>query len=134
MKSILVLLLLALFTLFSCSHPPKILDYIALPPPAHVKAELVSGRLVVQWELPAPYVLARIKQFNVYVSSKSLIYTPIKNLPRPLAIVPHHRNSCSITHFPPSRDLFIHVRSQNEKGDLSLPSLPEIHLIIANSR
>ncbi|RMD98255.1 MAG: fibronectin type III domain-containing protein [Calditrichaeota bacterium] len=134
MKPISTFLFSTLLGFFSCAHPPKVLDYIALPPPAHVQAELVSGQLKVQWELPAPYVLARIKQFNVYASSKSLIYTPIKNLPQPLAVVPNHQNSCSITHFPPGQDLFIHVRSQNEKGDLSLPSLPEIHLKIANSR
>ncbi len=114
--------------IYACASRPQLLDYISLPPPQEVSARLTAEGLVVSWELPPPYLLARIEQFNVYVSPKSLLYTPIEALPQPACVADRKQTRCLIKDVDVARDLFIHVRSQNSKGDLSLPSLPEIHL------
>ena len=131
MRYRLALLALGMSASFSCAHRPQMLDYIALPPPDHVSARITAEGLEVQWQLPPRYLQARIKQFNIYISPKSLIYVPIAKLPAPVASASNDQNSILIRDFPRLPDLFIHVRSQNAKGDLSLPSLPEIHLTLA---
>ena len=120
---------IALVFLFeACSPGPRLLDYISLPPPQRVRAQITPEGLLISWKLPPDYLLARIEQFNVYVSRKSLLYSPLRSLPEPACTAKKNQTRCLIRELPPWEHYFIHVRSQNPRGDLSLPSLPEIHL------
>ncbi len=129
MKTFLVIILLPAALFFSCARSPRMLDYISLPPPERVQVRtLTDGGLEVSWKLPPDYLRARIKEYVVFIAGRSLIYDPIDRLPEPVRVVSKNENRCRIDNLPAEKELFIHVRSRNALGDMSLPSLPEVHV------
>ena len=127
-----LILLTTVWLMAACARKPRMLDYISLPPPNNVTAKFVPGRgIYLRWDAPPDYLQARIADYLVFTSGQSLLYTPINRLPQPLMVVAARDTACWIETVPDVPDLFIHMRSRSFQGDLSLPSLPEIHLRLA---
>lgn len=110
-----------------CLPPPPLADYITQPPPDNVRAELASGRIAISWQAPATRNNPIIA-YQIYVAQKSLVYAAVRELPVPVAVVPAAQTAVSLPHPGWHGEIFLHVRSLNQKGQLSLPSLPELHL------
>lgn len=124
-------MLIGLLLLSACTRKPRMLDYISLPPPGRVTAKWFPDKgILVQWKAPPHYILARIADYLVFMSDHSLVYTSIRDLPPPAKVVARQDTACWLEVPAGADDLFLHVRSRSMDGDLSLPSLPEIHLKI----
>jgi len=123
--------LLILVLLAGCSTHPKLLSYLELPPPEKVASRFVGDSLVVRW---TPITLPQKRQgkpfwYRVYLSRTSLMFVPVKKLPAPAAEVPGDCTRAVLRNLPGGKEWFLHVRSSSANGDLSLPSLPEVHLV-----
>lgn len=112
-----------------CLPPPPLADYITLPPPDNVRAELASGRIAISWQAPATRNNPIIA-YQIYVAQKSLVYSAMRELPAPVAVVPAARTAVSLPHPGWHGEIFLHVRSLSQRGQLSLPSLPEVRLVL----
>ena len=124
-----IFLSVALFA--GCSKHPRLLNYLELPPPENVTARFAGDSLIVQWSpisVPAKSK-AKLFWYRIYLSRKSLMFVPVGDLPAPAAVFPMNRRSVVLRRLPRGEEWFLHVRSSNEMGDLSLPSLPEVHLV-----
>jgi len=117
---------LALLLLTACAgQMPRVLDVIELAPPSHVSYRVVGDSVIVQWQASIHEQEASFLGYAVYAARKSLILAPLQALPQPIAVdkQTHHLTLARST-LP--RQAFIHVRSTNRRGHLSLPSLPEL--------
>ena len=102
---------------------PKVKSALQLAPPQNVQQIKQSEEHKIIWEASSDEKKPGFAGYNVYFSNKSLIFTAIKNLPVPVELdktvhecIPDDIDSLT----------FLHVRSRNTRGEISLPSLPEI--------
>lgn len=114
--------------LIACTSAPRLQDYATLPPPDQVQAKLARAHIEISWDMPALPAASDISAFHVYLSERTLIYTPMAELPAPAQICSARVRRARIAAPTSATTVFIHVRSANKRGDLSLPSLPEIKM------
>lgn len=122
------IILLLTVAAFRCAGKPRILDYLTLPPPAHVSAAITAGGIEVSWKEPERATKEEIFEYRIYLSERSLMYTPISELPAPAAVLPPGRTRTIVPMPAFKPPYFLHLRSATKTGNLSLPSLPEIRL------
>lgn len=104
---------------------PRVRDVTELAPPVNVRlADGLSLPYKIIWQASPDEGRPDFAGYNVYISAKSLILAPVKNLPQPVLAGKIHEYSTDVG----KGATFVHVRSRNAKGDISLPSLPEIEI------
>ncbi len=81
----------------------------------------------MQWQPSPQEASADFAGYNVYISEYSLLFTPPSDLPPVILLGKEHRYLL-LSGSQKSRAVFIHIRSRDQRGDISLPSLPEITL------
>lgn len=116
-----------LLSTLTCARQPRMLDYISLPPPTEVRAEIIDRAVEISWQFSGagrPLIAA----YNVYWSTKSLIYRPLAKLPLPAAVALPSRNHVTLPIPKDAASRFVHVRCVTRRGDMSLPSLPEVRI------
>ena len=114
-------------SLFSgCQPSPAIKDYLTLAPPENVSARVESDSLHIAWGTSRFQTQSDMRVL-IYASRQSLMYASMTELPRPIRVLPSAAKKTiriGKTELDPKG--FIHLRVQTGKGDLSLPSLPEL--------
>lgn len=125
-----LLYLFIMSQLGACASVPGLQDYTTLPPPDRVQAKIVDEQIEVSWMMPRLPGSRDISDFRVFISEHTLMYAAFDALPAPAQILPK-RSRLTVFAIPDSaKTIFIHMRSSNGHGDLSLPSLPEIRLTL----
>ena len=128
-RYIVVCLYLAVLILaWGCASKQRMLSFVTLPPPDGVRAEVVENHIKIYWRPPQLEPAVAISAYAVYLSSISLIYTAVSDLPEPVAKLATSQMNVQIPKPKDRQKLFLHMRSADKDGLLSLPSLPEIIL------
>ena len=106
---------------------PRVRDVTELAPPVNVRlADGPSRPCNIVWQASPDEKRPDFAGYNIYISDNSLILAPVKNLPQPVLAGKIHEYLYSADVGDGAK--FVHVRSRNAKGDISLPSLPEIEI------
>ena len=106
---------------------PRVRDVTELAPPVNVRlADGSSSPCNIVWQASPDEKRPDFAGYNIYISYNSLILAPVKNLPQPVLAGKIHEYLYSADVGEGAK--FVHVRSRNAKGDISLPSLPEIEI------
>lgn len=104
------------------SHTTR--DVSELMPAEVVQAERNGRTMTVSWQ-PSPHANRDdFAGYHVYVARRSLVMAPVARLPAPI-FVPGSQHSVTVDTLDPKARYFVHVRSQLQSGEQSLPSLPE---------
>ncbi len=113
-----------LISLIGCApRSLEVLPVTRLAPPEAVRAAVKAGEIEVQWQRPA-CCRSDLAGYAVYISEKSLILAPVKDLPTPVRLSARQHSYRTAVE-PEAGTLFVHVRGLSHSGKLSLPSLPE---------
>lgn len=114
------------FLLWYCAGQyPKVKDVIELSPPQKVKAFYLNNEVKIIWQPSYHENLSNFEGYNIYYSTRSLILSSIKNLPSPI-MVNKAQHEVILHDLKESVPYYVHVRSRDKKGNISLPSLPEL--------
>lgn len=106
---------------------PQVADVIDLAPPQHVTVEKLDDSIRLTWRPSIHESAPTFQGYDIYIGEKSLVLAPLRTLPQPVQVAKGtHALILDASHLP--AEAFIHLRSRDVKGHLSLPSLPEIVL------
>ena len=108
-----------------CQPSPAIKDYLTLAPPENVSVRVESDSLHIAWRTSRLQTQSDMRVL-IYASRQSLMYASITELPHPIRVLPSAAKTIRIGKTELDPKGFIHLRVQTGKGDLSLPSLPEL--------
>jgi hypothetical protein len=111
--------------LWGCSSSPKIRDITELFPPKHVRVYSEQGGYRVLWEPSIDENHADFSGYNLYYTKQSVNEIPARELPFPI-LLDKTQHEYKLTGLDPTTQYFIHIRSRNSRGHISLPSQPEI--------
>ena len=112
--------------LYSCAaNGPKVLDVTELAPPVRVQLDTDTDEYIIRWQPSYHQNDTDFTGYNIYISVKSLILAPVADLPVAVELGPDAL-SYVLEGGRDDNKLFVHVRSRNSKGHVSLPSLPEV--------
>ena len=119
------ILLIGLLLTGCAQSLPKVRDITELFPPknARIYAENQAFRLV--WDASIDQDHPDFMGYNIYYGPKSLVLASVEDLPTPI-FVAKPQNDFLFTNLDSTEEYYIHIRSANKKGDISLPSLPEL--------
>ncbi|MCG8606950.1 fibronectin type III domain-containing protein [bacterium] len=123
MKPIVLYFVSVLF-LWGCSSSPKIRDITELFPPKHVRVYTEQGGYRVVWEPSIDESRPDFAGYNLYCTKQSAITIPTQDLPFPI-LLDKTKHEYKLTDLEPTTQYFLHIRSRNSRGDISLPSQPE---------
>lgn len=116
---------IAITLILSCaSAVPHIRDVTELAPPGNVSYTFVDESVKLSWQASPHESKVEFAGYNIYLAQKSLILTAMKELPAPVILDKQHE--FVFTELEKGAKYFVHIRSRNEDGNLSLPSLPEL--------
>ncbi len=107
---------------------PNLRSVADLAPPRNVTYTLASDTLTISWHHGQPEQLHDLAGYSLYVAENSLIFAALADLPSPYRL-DAEKTSYSIALDTLQTTYFVHLRSRSVKGDLSLPSLPELEII-----
>jgi len=111
--------------LFGCGASPKIRDISELFPPKNVRIYFEDRGYKVVWEPSIDESHPGFAGYSLYYGTSSLIQTSVDELPLPI-VLDKFAHEYFLSDLNPTTQYFFHIRSRNARGDLSLPSLPEI--------
>ncbi len=117
------LFVLLIFSVTCASSGPRLRSMTELAPPPDVTVVQRGQGATVAWQASRHESREVFFGYNVYLSSRSLIFAATRDLPQ-VATIPKGRYEYTVSTLPAGR-LFLHVRSVDTNGNLSLPSLPE---------
>lgn len=115
-----------LAVIFACAvSVQKVRDVTELAPPPDLRIVARSSTSVrIVWQASPHEGRQDFAGYNVYFANRSLIFAPLKDLPEPVLLGKIHEYEIDSR----ARPTFVHVRSRNTHGEISLPSLPEIEI------
>lgn len=122
-RMLFVSLFWALF--FGCSASPKIRNISELFPPRNIRVYLEDRGYKVVWDPSIDENHPGFGGYNLYYGTSSLSQMLVDDLPLPI-VLDKTAHEYFLSDLSPATQYFLHIRSRNAKGDLSLPSLPEI--------
>ncbi|MFQ5602755.1 MAG: fibronectin type III domain-containing protein [bacterium] len=117
--------LIATFLVNCAGSLPRVRDVTELAPPQKVQYEIQNRSVFLTWQASPHAANAHFAGYNIYIAKKSLILAPIKDLPRPIRL-DKKETQYELKNLQRDAKYFIHLRSRNTKGEISLPSLPEL--------
>jgi hypothetical protein len=104
---------------------PKVRDVTELAPPENVRLVIEPDRTMLVWDASYHEISPEFAGYNLYISDKSLILAPWQQLPVPVAL-DKQVYQYPLDDLEPEKQYFIHLRCRNQKGEISLPTLPEV--------
>lgn len=115
-------------SIVGCSSSiPHVNEVTELAPPLEAEWIIQNGKVRIQWRASPHEDRADFAGYNVYFSRKSLIFTAIKELPSP-GILDKNQHQHILENLDETSPIFVHVRSRDSRGNVSLPSLPELKI------
>ncbi len=94
------------------------------PPVSPVWSEK-AGQVLLSWEKSPSESSPDFAGYNIYIAEYSLIFTSPKDLPLPVTLELQQKYLFSQSE-QINKTTFVHIRSRDVDGGVSLPSLPEI--------
>ncbi len=123
-KNLFLVSLICVLT-YCASTIQRVEDVIDLAPPRHVTYTIDGDELLLKWQASTDESKPDFQGYNIYISTKSLVFGFLSDLPEPLQL-DKNIHQFKIDKEQAASPCFVHIRSRNTKGHLSHPSLPEL--------
>lgn len=107
------------------ANRPPVRDVTELAPPTRVTYTVENGTVKIVWGASPDTGRAYFEGYNVYYAPRSLMLSAFDDLPTPI-LADKTQHGVQLTDLKPAVRYFIHVRSRDTSGRVSLPSLPEL--------